>query len=395
MKIDKKNPSHWFSLIAFGLSVLVAWVLRWLPRSKDKPLVVLYGHKLNGNLLAIYQCWRLSAKNDFDFVFLTMDQRYCRKLTEEGFSSVCAVHPKAVRVLTQADAVVSDHGLHVLAFMVGKSSIKFFDVWHGIPFKGFDKEDFELQRRYDEVWVASEFMYHFYVERYEFDEERVQVTGYARTDRLVNQDKDLNAIRSDLGLDKAGMGKIILFAPTWAQDVRGRSVYPFGVDEKTFLKKLSDIAERWEATVVIRSHLNSSDTLGDFSDRVLKRSSSEFPDTESLLLVSDVLICDWSSIAFDWILLERPTIFLDVPAPFKKGFSLDSGYRFGCVVGDFQALLNCLQKCLSGVYFEKGEIDHHQAKLKKCVYGHFADGCASERCLERLKYHLINDESFE
>ena len=30
------------------------------------------------------------------------------------------------------------------------------------------------------------------------------------------------------------------------------------------------------------------------------------------------------SIAFDYLLLDRPTLFLDIPAPFKKGFSLKS-----------------------------------------------------------------------
>jgi len=40
------------------------------------------------------------------------------------------------------------------------------------------------------------------------------------------------------------------------------------------------------------------------------------------LLASDVLICDRSSIPFDHLLLDRPTLFRDLPAPSRNGFSL-------------------------------------------------------------------------
>ena len=58
-----------------------------------------------------------------------------------------------------------------------------------------------------------------------------------------------------------------------------------------------------------------------------------------MLQISDVLICDWSSIAFDYLILNRPTLFLDVEPPFRKGFSLGPEYRFGPVIASLDALL--------------------------------------------------------
>src|SRR5690606_21993965 len=117
------------------------------------PLVVLYGHKLGGNLLALRR--QAYADGGWRMVFLTMDASYARELRKDGVEACIATRPACIALLARARAVVSDHGLHSMQWMPGRSSLKFFDVWHGIPFKGFDADDFRLQQRYDEVWVAS------------------------------------------------------------------------------------------------------------------------------------------------------------------------------------------------------------------------------------------------
>ena len=45
--------------------------------------------------------------------------------------------------------------------------------------------------------------------------------------------------------------------------------------------------------------------------------------------MSDMLITDWSSIALDFLLLDRPTLFLDVPSSFKLGIFKEEILRFG------------------------------------------------------------------
>lgn len=358
--------------------------LRPFRRRRRTRQVVLYGHKLAGNLLAIYRYLKASA-TDIDVVFLTMDKRYHRELSASGVRSVLATSPACLRLLRQVDAVISDHGLHVMSPMLSLTDVKFFDVWHGIPFKGFDAGDFCVQHRYDEVWVASPLLARLYVERYGFDAAKVKVTGYARTDRLVRRDEDTAAIKRRLRLDGPDVGKIVLFAPTWKQDANGRSIYPFGLSEQAFLGALSTFAQRIEATFVIRAHLNTGSGANDAWSRIEHRPHARFPDTEELLLISDILVCDWSSIAFDYLLLNRPTIFLDVAAPFSKGFSLGPEYRFGPVVSDMGTLLQMLEcyaqqppKYLLG-FGERAE------EVRRAVYNEFANGEAASSCVERLR----------
>src|SRR5690606_37098231 len=55
MKIDKRNPLHWWYLVLSGCWAMLAIAARpLLPRRKPHR-VLLYGHKLGGNLLALYQ----------------------------------------------------------------------------------------------------------------------------------------------------------------------------------------------------------------------------------------------------------------------------------------------------------------------------------------------------
>ncbi|AUN93894.1 CDP-glycerol glycerophosphotransferase family protein [Pseudazoarcus pumilus] len=390
MKIDRRNPKHWLYLFAFAVNVLLALVLRPFMRGQGKH-VVLYGHKLNGNLLAIHKELCKRSHVAADAVYLSLDPDYARALRSEGVNVVCAVDPRAAIVLARTAVIITDHGLHVMEPLLWLTRIRFVDVWHGIPFKGFDAADFRVQHHYDEVWVASPLMAEYYTQKYGFDPSRVVVTGYARTDRLVKRDEDVSGIRKCLGIPLEG--PVILFAPTWVQDDRGRSLYPFGLSETEFLRTLSHIAELHGATVLMRAHLNSGEQGAGVWPRIVFVPQSRFPDTEAVLLASDVLICDWSSIAFDFLVLDRPALFLDVAAPFRKGYSLGPEYRFGPVLSSLEDLKHCVDDCLENpkFYWLEHEAAHHAKR--QTIYGGFDDGCSAERCVKRLGEMLPKDGS--
>src|SRR5690606_2889527 len=137
---------HWLLLSLMATWVLLAIALRpiWRKTSRKRK-VLLYGHKLGGNLLAIYRHLR-SNGGDIEVAFLTMDPAYWRELAAKGELVALASSPACLRWLVRADALISDHGLHALQPLVHLSDMKFFDVWHAIPFKGFDADDFPVLR---------------------------------------------------------------------------------------------------------------------------------------------------------------------------------------------------------------------------------------------------------
>ncbi|HET6804147.1 MAG TPA: CDP-glycerol glycerophosphotransferase family protein [Frateuria sp.] len=393
MKIDRKRPSHWLYLVLTGIHGLLALALRALlpARNGRPPWIVLYGHKLNGNLLALYR-YMDSCPGAWRPVFLTMDPAYYRRLRAEGIDCVLAPHPAAAWLLARAAAVITDHGLHSLRLLLGRGKLPFFDVWHGVPFKGFDAGDFRVQQRYDEVWVSSPALRDLYVERFGFDAARVVATGYARTDTLLNAGEAVRRrIRQTLGLQ--AFERCVLFAPTWSQDDARRDIYPFGIDEATFLDALAAVCERHRAALLVRKHLNTAGAQDYSNDRVRFVSSADHPDTESILAISDVLIVDWSSVAFDFLLLDRPAIFLDVPPPFAKGFSLGPEFRFGDVATDMPAVLELLDSRLRAPSVYLGEHGAAHRHARDVVYGGMADGHAAERCVARLRHHLVERHS--
>lgn len=384
MKINRRNPKHWWYLIVSGALVVLAVIIRPLlrvRRAKSPTRVLLYGHKLGGNLLAIYRYIRAHSELGIEVTYLTLDPHYGKDLQNRGESCTWLTSPRCLRRLILADALISDHGLHSLIPLLYASDLRFIDVWHGIPFKGFDADDFRTQHRYDEVWVASPLIRQLYVDRFGFRPERVVVTGYSRTDLLVTGTQAQDQLRRRMCLPASG--RLVVFAPTWKQDDAGRSIYPFDMEEAEFLSQMDSTLAKLDARLVLRTHLNSGLHAKLQGSRVLSMPYADEPDTEALLLVSDLLICDWSSIAFDFLVLDRPAIFIDVPAPFHKGFSLGPEFRFGTVVSDIESLCSALEHDL-GLRRGRDEFRQLRARIKEQVYEGFADGNASRRGVDRL-----------
>lgn len=389
MKIDKKNALHWFYLIQFGINVLLALLIRCLPTNGERKTTILYGHKLNGNLKGIYDYCESQDDDSHDVYFLTMDPAYFETLQNTGFKVLLSSKLSSAVVLARANAIVSDHGLHVLSILLKFSDIKFFDVWHSIPFKGFDADDFRVQHRYHEVWVTSRLLTSLYVDRFGFDRQRLHETGYARTDVLINKNVSVSTVKASIGI-KAQDKKVIMFAPTWIQDDKNRNIFPFNMSEDEFLALVDGLCEKLSIICIFRTHLNTPQTNTGLHTNIVFAPHSDYPNTEELLLAVDILVGDWSSIAFDYILLDRPTIFIESPSPFAKGFSLDETYRFGHIVKDMEGLIASIAKYISRPEDYLDEYGEYSERIKKALYDENADGLASQRCVQRL--HNYNQE---
>ena len=376
MKIDKLNITHWTLLIRSALVSLFSSTLR--PATRN--IVLLYGHKLNGNLLALYE--HLIKSSDLEVFFTSMDKKYIRELNSINIRTLDCTRMSSAITIAAAKIVITDHGLHSLVLLKIFSNIKFIDVWHGIPFKGFDKNDFSLQLTYDEIWVASEFHKRLYTEKYKFDPNKVFVTGYARTDVLIKEDHKIHELKIKYKIPPKK--KIIAFCPTWKQDDKNRNIFPFNTEETDFLSKIEDFCYENNVLFMIRTHLNTKSNNPIHYENIYFIDADNYPITEEILLISDILICDWSSICFDYLLLKRPTIFLDVPIPFKKGLSIPATFRYGDIADSVDATFDFLEEY---IYNTNKFYDRNGKKIEEVteiIYGEFCDGKSSERCANRL-----------
>lgn len=383
MKIDRKNYKHWLTLLLSSIYILLSLVFRPF-RPRKRKTVVLYGHKLNGNLKAFADYYS-NRKNNFKLYYATLDPSYYQKL-QEGKPPVPVLSLIRFRdtiKIAQSEAVITDHGTHSLWVLLRMTNTKFIDVWHGIGFKGQKAKSYESKDRYTEHWVTSAAFRKMWVELFKRDPLKVKVTGYARVDALVKGGYKTESIKKKYGIDNR-YKKIITVAPTWQDSTEDSSV-PFGLKPNEFFSALDSVAQKLNSLIIFRVHLNVDDkSQAEKFKNIKVMSHKKYPQTEEFLAITDVLVSDWSSIVFDYLVLHRPTIFLDIPEP-KQGFSLDPKYRFGEIVKNMDELLGVIEKYANS---PKLYMDEHRKDInrsEKMAYDDTLDGKSAQRYNDRLQ----------
>lgn len=184
---------------------------------------------------------------------------------------------------------------------------------HGTPLKtlGFDVLDDWTDRTYNAVrrknnnwdylltpsdWVAD------YAKKAFVVSPTIIKSGYPRNDRLFkpysNQEKDDLKQKIGLPLDK----KIIAYTPTW----HSKGEVPIGsyLDVESFYNAIPD-----DTFVVLKNHHFEKWTglFEKYSDKFAY--VSDDATIENLYIVADALITDYSSVMFDFVLLNKPMIF--------------------------------------------------------------------------------------
>ena len=389
MKIDKKNPNHLWALALSGVKSILVICARPITRlSKKEKVVVFYGHTLNGNLKPFFEF--LSSQKGYKVYFLALEKQYYYKIRDEvnnPESVVYALSLAQMMKISAADVFVTSHGLHLFIVFKWLTNAIFVDVWHAVSFKGWQEDGFKLQRTYDAVWASSSAMREMYIKRYKTDPKKTKTTGYGRTDQLVDGSLNRNEILSKYAIPKSK--KYVLIAPTWAQDVKGRPLLPFGMDPKLFFTALDQLAARLDAHIIFRTHLNSGDAIKVPN---LRHTSfmpySKYEVVEEFLFIADVLVSDWSSVSIDYLPLKRPTIFLDVPAPYKDPFNIDPKYRYGDIVGSINELLQSLEANLKHPEKFKRKYNKIMEEATDIAYGDTLDGKSISRYFKNLQQLL-------
>jgi CDP-glycerol glycerophosphotransferase len=129
--------------------------------------------------------------------------------------------------------------------------------------------------------------------------------GYPRNDALITGGNaaELNALRRELGLDDGR--RVVLYAPTYRTGPDGeliRSLRP-SFDLVRFADELGD-----SMVLLVRPHYLCTASLPP-GTRDAVRDVGEVSDLTALMLISDALVTDYSSIMFDYALLDRPMVF--------------------------------------------------------------------------------------
>lgn len=223
-------------------------------------------------------------------------------------------------------------------------------LWHGTPIKRmlFDSHEPRIiwNRRkhkinkyrdiqnWDYLVVDCDAAAEKFATSFLFDPDKMIRSGYPRVKYLLDNDGDLakkQTILEELGIADAGDKRIMLYVPTWRDYNYGRSAddckYDYVLDVEALTQSLDT-----DTVVIFHDHGYLSSKVSTCGDRCVDASSI---DVQDLLLVSDVVISDYSSVIFDALAIERQVILY---VPDEEEFVECRGL-FEDIWGDFDGLL--------------------------------------------------------
>lgn len=300
--IKKKFVSYFSRKVIFFIAKL-------LPVSKNNVLLVSNKiSKLDATFMPIYQT--IKQKHPEKSV-----KAYMKMQPEENHAMYYLTY---FWNLGRAKYVFLDDYYYQLYSIRMRKDAEVIQLWHAagafkrfghssLGFKDSISLDFETKahQNYTTSVISSSDLKPIYAEAFHMDETKIEAFGLPRLWKLFDQDYKefrLDYFQKMYPLLKGK--KVITYAPTFRGNSEERKSFQLELDLREMKKSLGE-----EYVVVIKLHpLVSVETQvpEDLADFVLDFSGIEMND---VLIVTDILITDYSSVIYDYSILNRPIIF--------------------------------------------------------------------------------------
>lgn len=200
--------------------------------------------------------------------------------------------------------------------------------------------------------------------------------GLPRNDELAHvTKKKINEVRKKLNIPKDK--KVILYAPTFREFYKDNKLNTYIKTPFDFKKLESELGN--EYVLVVTAHYEVARMLNIPNDNNFVINAFNYPYINDLLISADILISDYSSVFFDYAILERPMIcFANDYNLYKKerGFYTDLNKLF------YDGVIKN-QKDLVGIIKNMDYKKHskHTKKIKDEfieIYGNTVNVCAEK-----------------
>lgn len=242
-----------------------------------------------------------------------------------------------------------------------------------------------IHSNYDLCLVSSAAATPHYSDAFQLPRDRfTSALGLPRTDLFFDADHRARATaaihhRYELPTSR----RILLYAPTF----RGDSVHAARYADDLDLATMRDaLAGQW--VLLLRRHpfvRESADLPPDLAGFVVD--VSDWPDVNELMLVADLLVTDYSSVIFEFALLDRPMAFF---APDCAAYERERGFYFDYRTGVPGPVFQTTRELAA--YAATGRFDLERVRSFAREWFDVADGHASERFVDRVVLPVLRGE---
>ena len=297
-----------------------------------------------------------------------------------------------MKYLATSRYILLEDLVHATAHMKVRKGQELIQLWHGPgAFKkfGHSRESTDLKRihkgykKYAKAIVSAEAIRPCYAEAFSISIDKVKATGFPRTDEFF--DTSLQKEKKEQLYQKYPFlkeKKVILFAPTY----RGTQIKDAHYDlDKLDLEKIyQNLHEnyvflfKWHPLLYMNNQLKNIQDYNIQEHPDFYYDLSDERDINDLLLVADILITDYSSVIFDYVLLNKPVIYFtyDYDEYVNQGRGLYfpfEEYVYGTVATNDDELLQAIQE-------EKMEPEKRKVFIEKFMSA--CDGNSTKKTCE-------------
>ncbi len=345
---------------------------------KRKPRIAFANDFWEGNCKEIF----LKAQNRASCFWVTSDTKTLKYLKKQKIEAY--YYWNLGLQLIKPDAWVISHANRNPK---KKKNTFWINAHHSIPFKAvMAKESWQEKKKYVNL-LSSRIVYDHYKNDGGLQNANLELVGYPLTDLLFKDDLNREEILGCLGLNPNN--KTILYAPTWSHDfndISKKRLFPdWGKKQEQILEDVCQFMKKNNLNFIIRIHRatdkcwsnNFAHIIKSFKN-VVKMSSASHPEHIPYIFSSDILITDYSSISNDFMILDRPMIFLEIDYQiFPDGFVIPPSYMIGHKVKNKYKFFVAIKKCLDN----PGQFSQKRKKAAKDLHT-WLDGKASQRAVD-------------
>jgi len=374
------------------LLAMTYWLTKRLPIQSKKVVFATYrSDRLVDNFRAVYD--ELERRDlGYEYVFLL--KRFPQSLVGQ-IQYVFHMMRATYELATARYFIIDDYYYPVYVSSLRKGT-EVIQLWHACgAFKKFgysvlDKsyspdDDYlkmvQIHRNYSKVYVSGEACIAPYADAFGMTQERIYPLGVPRTDQLLNTVRQAR-VREKLydRYPEWRKKRIILLAPTFRGNGQTTAHYDQELDFEKFRRELGP-----DTVLLLRMHpfvLNPPIVPDAYSDQIINM--TDYPDINDLMQIADILITDYSSVIFEFALLQKPMIFL---VNDLQSYKAERDFYFpyesfvpGPIVSTFEDVI---------AWIKRGQFDTQKIETFANQFFTYQDGEATKRIVDHLLYDTI------
>ena len=226
---------------------------------------------------------------------------------------------------------------------------------------------------YNHVLVTSNEVKKHYAEAFNMSEKNIESIGVPRTDLFFNDDMKKEARRRVLSMyPQLENKKVVLYAPTFRGNSQSDAKMPLNFDVDRIANELPK-----DYILALKMHPFVKDSIEIKNNKIIDL--SDYDVVNDILILTDLLITDYSSIIFEYALLERPMIFYADDLE-NYEHERDFYYKYedfvpGPIVKSTEEIINVLNN---------NTYDYKKIKTFKNKFFDYTDGKSSQRFVDKI-----------